>query len=71
LKPLTVTKNEDGTDNEFHSVEIITQDIISYWKARLKQVRHPVLATRYAGLIYDFLSELPAQKRIIRLQKSI
>lgn len=62
FKPLTVTKNEDGTDNEFPSVAMITQDIISYWKARLEQVRHPVLATRYAGLIYDFSFRVTSSK---------
>lgn len=62
FKPLTVTKNEDGTVNEFPSVAMITTDIISYWIARLEQVRHPVLATRYAGLIYDFSFRVTGSK---------
>ncbi|MET6996851.1 DUF4209 domain-containing protein [Chitinophaga defluvii] len=51
--PLSITKNEAGTIVESPSVSMVTRDTITYWSTRLEQTDHPVLAARYAGLIYD------------------
>jgi len=53
FQPLSVTKNEDGTVSEFPPVSMIVLDTVNYWTSRLEQTQHPVLAARYAGLIYD------------------
>lgn len=60
--PFSVRENEDGTVKEFPSVSMVTKDAITYWSNRLEQTIHPVLAARYAGLIYDLSLHVTALK---------
>lgn len=70
FQPLSVIKNEDGTVNEFPSVSMVNTDTITYWSARLEQTNHPVLAARYAGLIYDMSLHVTGSKPLFSIGKN-
>lgn len=53
---------EDGSDEEYPSVDMITAEGIHYWAVRAEQARHPVLAARYAGLVHEFSFHITGKK---------
>jgi hypothetical protein len=53
-QPLSSVTKEDGTKITFPSLESITPEILSYWKHRASETKHPVLIARYTGLLHDF-----------------
>lgn len=69
FQPPSVIKNEDGIVNEFPSVSMVNTDTITYWSARLEQTNHPVLAARYAGLIYDMSLHVTGSKPLFSIGK--
>lgn len=61
-KPVMTVPNEDGLEEEFPSVDMITVDSIHYWTGRADYTKHPVLAARYAGLVYEFSFQVTGSK---------
>ena len=49
FKPFVVLT--DGT--EYPSVERISAEMVGRWETRARQLRHPLLKARYAGLVWD------------------
>lgn len=41
----------DGT--EYPSINSITPDMVDKWETRAKELNHPILKSRYAGLVWD------------------
>ena len=56
--PLMVSSNEDGSVSIAPSIDKVTVGIIDYWRKRAKEVTHPVLRARYAGLAWDFAKNI-------------
>lgn len=52
---------EDGTSIEIPSIKDVNGDVIDHWKERLNQVVNPVLKARYAGLVWDFTSNITSK----------
>lgn len=53
-QPYSIYRNEDGSKQEFPSLDQITAAILDYWGERSSTARHPVLLARYTGLLHDF-----------------
>lgn len=52
--PLFVLPNDKGQFVEFPSIKQIDQETLEYWKKRASESKHPILANRYADLVFDF-----------------
>ena len=59
--PMMTIPNDDGTVSEFPSLRRVTPEMINYWANRAKQVKHPVLKSRYAALVWEFCREVTKQ----------
>jgi len=44
----------DGTTYTLPSLDMITLDVVKYWESRAQECKHPVLLSRYLGLVWDF-----------------
>ncbi|MGJ8734889.1 MAG: DUF4209 domain-containing protein, partial [Cellulophaga sp.] len=53
---------ENGTSIEIPSIKDVNGDVIDYWEERANQVVNPVLKARYAGLVWDFASNIKSKK---------
>ena len=60
-------KNEDGTPFEYPPKELITEDVINYWRNRVDECENPYLQFRYCDLVYDLGTTLLNQKFDYRL----
>jgi len=50
-------------DNEGHSIEtpsreLVTRDMVEYWRSRISEVRQAFLIARYSGLVWDLPNHL-------------
>lgn len=55
FQPMAVMgTRQDGTPACAPEIADATPETIEYWAARAKTVKHPVLAARYADLVWDF-----------------
>ncbi len=52
--PMIVWKNDQGQFTEFPSIKQVDQEILAYWRKRADECKHPILAYRYADLVFDF-----------------
>lgn len=52
--PMFVLPNQQGQFVEFPSIKLIDQEILDYWRKRAGECKHPILAYRYADLVFDF-----------------
>jgi hypothetical protein len=60
--PMFVINNNDGTATESPSIKIVTKDTIEYWSKRSVESKHPILAARYSGLVWDFQNKITGSK---------
>lgn len=51
--PMMEAVSGDGTPIRIPDVKLVTKKVITYWTDRAKSSKHPVMAARYAGLVYD------------------
>lgn len=56
--PFMTLDNGDGTFSESPSIQEITPECIIHWAQRAQQVKHPVLKSRYAHLVWDFSKKI-------------
>src|SRR3989344_5308155 len=52
--PMFVLPNQQGQFVEFPSIKLIDQEMLDYWKKRAGEAKHPIMANRYADLVFDF-----------------
>ncbi len=52
--PMMVMKNDQDQFVEFPSIKPIDDQMIVYWRKRFDEVNNPILAYRYADLVFDF-----------------
>lgn len=52
--PMFVLPNKENQMVEFPSIRTIDDEILTYWRERAKNSKHPMLSCRYADLIVDF-----------------
>jgi hypothetical protein len=52
--PMAVFRGDDGRMYESPSLSLVTPVMLDYWTQRAKEVKHPVMCNRYAGLAWDF-----------------
>lgn len=52
--PMFVLPNQQGQFVEFPSIKLIDQEMLDYWKRRAGETKHPLMANRYADLVFDF-----------------
>ena len=52
--PMFVLTNQQGQFVEFPSIKLIDQEILDHWKKRAGEAKHPIMANRYADLVFDF-----------------
>lgn len=52
--PMMVMKNDRGQFVEFPGIKLIDDQMITYWRKRSNEARNPILAYRYADLVFDF-----------------
>ena len=52
--PMFVLPNQEGQFVEFPSIKLIDQEMLDYWKKRANESKHPIMANRYADLVFDF-----------------
>lgn len=52
--PMMVMKNDQGQFVEFPSIKLIDELMITYWRNRFAKAENPLLAYRYADLVFDF-----------------
>lgn len=55
-------QKEDGTTIEIPSIKDINGDVLAYWEQRVNQTKNPVLKARYAGLVWDFTSNVTSTR---------
>jgi hypothetical protein len=53
---------ENGTTVEIPSIKDINGDVIVYWEERANHTANPILKARYAGLVWDFTSNVTPTK---------
>lgn len=53
---------ENGTSIEIPSIKDVNGDVLDHWEERANQVVNPVLKARYAGLVWDFASNIESKK---------
>ncbi|HBL8822463.1 TPA: DUF4209 domain-containing protein [Enterobacter hormaechei] len=53
---------DDETTYESPSIKLVTQEILDYWTARATESNHPILKSRYYGLVWDFTKKVTNQK---------
>lgn len=51
--PMMEAVSADGTPIRIPDAKLVTPDMINYWTERAKSSQHPVMAARYAGLVFD------------------
>lgn len=56
--PMIVLPNQSGQMVEYPSIRLVNTEILQYWTTRSKEVKHPVLKARYAGLVWDFFPKV-------------
>lgn len=52
--PMFVLPNQQGQFVEFPSIKLVDQEVLSYWKKRANESKHPVMTNRYGDLVFDF-----------------
>ncbi len=60
--PQAIFKDADDKFIEIPSLQNITIDAVNYWEQRYKTTKNPLLTMRYAGLVWDFKSDIFHQK---------
>lgn len=65
--PLMVTPREDGLCWEYPSPSSITPEMISYWKDRIDKYSHPILKSRYSGLVWEYSKKVCGTERDIAI----
>jgi len=61
--PGFIWSNQEGEMIESPARDIITKEMVSYWRKRLDEVKHPILAARYAGLTWHLPKALWGDQR--------
>lgn len=56
---------EGGIVSEEIRFEKITPAVIEYWERRMVEAQHPVLVSRYAGLVWEFSNKVRKQKPLL------
>ncbi len=51
--PKVVWKNDKDEFIEFPSIQQVDQDILSYWRTKVDNLKNPILLYRYANLVFD------------------
>ncbi len=51
--PMMEATSADGTPIRAPDAKLVTAEMIAYWAERAKSSQHPVMAARYAGLVFD------------------
>ena len=59
--PKWVFPGKDGRIGEWPSIHCVTPQMLSYWAMRAKEATHPILRTRYAGVVWDFSRHITNQ----------
>ncbi len=52
--PKIVWRNDNNEFIEFPSIQQVNQDMLLYWRNRVKNFNNPILIYRYANLVFDF-----------------
>lgn len=52
--PMYILPNDKGQYVEFPSIKHVDTTVLEYWRKRAKETKHPILAYRYADLVFDF-----------------
>jgi Domain of unknown function (DUF4209) len=53
-----VRENQDGTSIAPPSINLITPNMVNYWKKRSNETINPILKSRYSGLVWDFSKDV-------------
>lgn len=56
--PMFVSKNDENNIIEFPDIKRIDGDMLSYWRKRAEEAKHPVLVARYTDLVINFEPEI-------------
>jgi hypothetical protein len=52
--PMTSFVNKQGKEVDFPSLDLLSNETLEYWSARLNESSHPYLKARYADLLIEF-----------------
>ncbi|MEM5872129.1 MAG: DUF4209 domain-containing protein [Candidatus Aenigmatarchaeota archaeon] len=52
--PMFVLRNQQGQMVEYPSIKRVNKETLRYWAKRAKEVKNPILSSRYADLVVDF-----------------
>lgn len=71
--PMFAFQNKSGQYMEFPSLNQIDTDIVSYWRGRANASKSPILANRYADLVFDLEPKILKNEKIdyLMAQKTI
>lgn len=53
--PQKVLIDQNGDRLDVPSLELITDKCLDYWKARIEDIKNPILASRYCNLVIEFM----------------
>jgi len=62
--------NNDGNVLESPSINLITPEIINYWKQRTNASTNPIIIARYSGLVFDFHNKICGTNPPYEIQKT-
>ena len=60
--PKMYINNGDGTATESPSIQLITSEILGYWKRRSTESNNPIFKARYCGLVWDFEQKITGER---------
>jgi Domain of unknown function (DUF4209) len=60
--PMMVLPADDGRTIESPSIQLVDEEVITYWTHRFQSTANPIMQARYAGLVWD-LSAKTIKKR--------
>lgn len=69
--PMTSWRLKSGDMMDSPDIERIDQVMLTYWKQRLDETKHPQLRVRYADLIFDFTERVTGRKPDHRLAHAV
>lgn len=60
--PMMVWKAEDGRIMESPSIQLLNEEIITYWEQRAKTSLNSLMKARYLGLVWEFSEKVTGKK---------
>jgi transposase len=65
--PMFILPNDKGQMVEYPSIKRVDQNMLEYWTQRAKNVKNPILSSRYADLVVDFSDKILTKNADIAL----